>query len=139
MDRDNKQKIRVDLAGKNGDCYGSEPITFGVPFAEGALRAHDTIRVTDTTGRTIPIQTEGLTTWEKDGEQIKWLLADLQTDDRIDSDSELTIEYPVESDKDAAPPVPGLRIDETADLISVDTGPLRVEFSRSFEVWKVPS
>ncbi len=130
----NKQKkIEVRLAG-TGTARGTEPLTFGVPFADGALERAQAIRVTSPDGRPTPVQTDCLTTWRKDGRHVKWLLVDVQADGRIEPGAVLSVEYPcAAADQQPAAVEPGIHIAESADSLSIDTGALRIDFRRSFD------
>ncbi|MBT3272810.1 MAG: hypothetical protein HN368_06630 [Spirochaetales bacterium] len=143
MSLENAKKIRIKLAGKGGATYGTEPLTFGIPFAEFDLPSTGGIRVTDANDRSIPVQYECRTTWDKDLRQVRWLLADIQKDEQLKADAALTVEYPVKSDKieDRAETEkwPQIRIKESSDFFSIDTGELQVDFRRSFDVWKLPN
>ena len=83
MSQEKTNKIKIKLAKKGGVTYGTEPLTFGIPFAEDDLPSTASIRVTDPDGRIIPVQTECLTTWNKNLRDVRWLLADIQTASKV--------------------------------------------------------
>ena len=131
--------IEVRLAGTREVRSGTEPLTFGVPFAEGALELPAAIRVAGPDGRPIPAQTDCLTTWRKDRRHVKWLLVDVQADGRLEPDAALSIEYPHAAEPAADDAGPRIRIAESDDLLSVDTGALRIDFRRSFDAGRPPA
>ena len=64
-------RIPVRLAGEPGVHYASEPLTFGVPFAEGAFPAGTRLRAVRADGTELPLQTAPVTTWKKDLKDLK--------------------------------------------------------------------
>ena len=127
------KRIEVRLAGTSAGRSGTEPLTFGVPFAEGALELAAAIRVTGPDGRPLPAQTDCLTTWRKDRRHVKWLLVDVQADGRLEPGAALSIQYPHAAEPTTGAAGPRIRIAESDDLLSVDTGALRIDFRRSFD------
>ena len=134
-----QKSIEVRLAGPETSRAGTEPLTFGVPFADGALERTQAIRVTGPDGHPIPAQTDCLTTWRKDGRHVKWLLVDVQADGRIEPGAALSIEYPRADEPAADDPDPCIRVAESDDLLSIDTGALRIDFRRSFDAGRPPA
>jgi len=90
------KRIPVKLAGEPGVRYSKEPLTFGVPFAEGAFPAGSQLRAVTADGRALPLQTAVMTTWKKDLKDVKWLLADIQADPATDGET-VFLEYPESS------------------------------------------
>ncbi|MDP6115387.1 MAG: hypothetical protein QGG53_26305 [Planctomycetota bacterium] len=70
----------IAIAGEEEGLYHREPITFGVPFAEGKLTDASLVRIVSADGSDVPAQTSSIATWRPDGGSIKWLLVDLQRD-----------------------------------------------------------
>ena len=133
-----QKNVEVRLAGPGPERAGIEPLTFGVPFPDGALERGQAIRVTGPDGRPIPAQTDCLTTWRKDGRYVKWLLVDVQADGRIEPGAALAIEYPCAEDPHPADTDPRIHVAQSEDLLSIDTGALRIDFRRSFEAGRPP-
>jgi hypothetical protein len=75
-----KETIALRCIGHEGLHYGHCPITFGIPFADGALRVGAAVRLVDGNGSPMPAQTQCLATWHRDLEYVKWLLVDAQVD-----------------------------------------------------------
>jgi hypothetical protein len=143
MSQENPKKIKIKLAGKDGNTYGTEPLTFGMPFAEGDFTSTAGVSVTDPDGHHIQVQTECLTSWQKNGRDVKWLLMDIQRNQELNSDAILTAEYPTASEgRDVKAGPEGqteIVVKESKELLKIDTGVLRIDFRKSFDVWKVPS
>lgn len=79
--------IPIRLAGETGVRYTTEPLTFGVPFAEGAFPSGARRRCVTANGRELPLQTSEVATWKPDLKHVKWLLADLQADPERDGET----------------------------------------------------
>jgi len=132
MNRD-MQRIPVRLSGEPGVRYRHEPLTFGVPFADGSFPAGTALRCVTADGRELPLQTAEVTTWKPDLKHVKWLLVDVQADPAVVGET-VFLEYPAA----AASPEPEQRINtSTADgILTVDTGVLRLKLRTSFERWR---
>ncbi|MEI6212173.1 MAG: hypothetical protein WCR06_11180, partial [bacterium] len=141
------KRIPVKLAGESGVRYGSEPITFGVPFAEGALPVGSRLRAVRADGKELPLQTSQVTTWKKDLKDVKWIVADLQADPAVDG--ETVFLESVRSDPsdpsdptdptDQKKPISGIAITTTSrnGLLTVDTGALRLKMRADYERWRL--
>ncbi|MDA1088327.1 MAG: hypothetical protein O2901_15100 [Verrucomicrobia bacterium] len=136
------KRIPVKLAGEVGVRYGSEPLSFGVPFAEGAFPAGSRLRAVRADGHELPLQTAPMATWKKDLHDVKWLLADLQADPAVDG--ETVFLEPVQSD----PSDPSDRTDQKRSLVNittsngngiltVDTGALRLKLRTDYARWRL--
>lgn len=55
-----------------------QPVTGGIPFPCGALSPLDQVLLFDLDGNELPLQTEVLSTWDRAGDQVRWLLLDMQ-------------------------------------------------------------
>ncbi|MFZ4398277.1 MAG: hypothetical protein ACOYOU_21895, partial [Kiritimatiellia bacterium] len=138
-----RKRIPVKLAGESGVRYGSEPITFGVPFAEGALPAGSRLRAVRADGKELPLQTSQVTTWKKDLKDVKWIVADLQADPAVDGET-VFLEYPAPSDSsdrsdksDNSGPKPTMAITNANGIMTVDTGALRLKMRADYERWRL--
>jgi len=76
--KDEELRISVRVSGETGVHYGNEPLTFGVPFAEGTFPAGSRLRAVRADGCESPLQTSEVATWQKDRRNVKWLVADLR-------------------------------------------------------------
>ena len=118
-------RIIIKLAGLEGVSYERWPVTFGIPFADGALEHGAPVRLCDAAGVALPIQTQCLATWHPDRRFVKWLLIDTQVDATGGAEPELYLEYPVKGSPPA--PTPAVMVSEDDGLVRVDTGALRLD------------
>ena len=129
------KRIPVKLSAAPGVQYANEPLTFGVPFAEGEFPDGANIRAVAADGQALPLQTSLMTTWDKDLQHVKWLLADLQADP---ADGETVwLEYPAESS--GPEPEQAITTTETDDgILTIDTGALRLRLRAraNYEIWR---
>jgi len=100
------------------------PISSGVPFAKGELGDVEHMRLLDSTGSAVPMQSLPLSRWE-DG-SVKWALVSFQADVAAAQTAVYTLEYgsetvPFVSDSP-------LRVKTTGDVITVTTGALEMVF-----------
>ena len=110
-----------------------EPVTFGVPFPEGALDTPEHIKLEDGQGTEIPCQARVLGRW-LDG-SVKWILLDFQTD--VSARGEATFELSYGPEVTRAPVEQGIRIEETEEAIRVDTGALKFDVGvRTFALFQ---
>ncbi len=107
----------------------SWPVTQGVPFADGELACNTSIRLVDAAGRSIPLQTECLTTWSADRRWVKWLLVDFQVDLTAGAEVPLFLEY---GNVEASPShISPLAVEEEDDTLRLDSGVARLTLSRT--------
>jgi hypothetical protein len=128
-----KQRVPVKLAGESGVRYAREPMTFGVPFAEGAFPAGSHLRAVTADGRAIPVQTSVMANWKKDLRDVKWLLADIQADPAVDGET-VFLEYPAAAP--AAPADPQVTTRDRDGILTIDTGALRLKLRTNYERWR---
>lgn len=156
------ERIPLRLAGEPGARYGAEPLTFGVPFAEGAFPSGSALRCVTADGRELPLQTAVMTTWKPDLQHVKWLLADLQADPRRDGET-VWLEagggevracnrgtgfQPVagtdglearptgeSGNGEAKVAIPSIAIAHAGGLLTIDTGALRLTLRTEFPRW----
>ena len=134
-------RIPVNLAGEAGVPYTSEPLSFGVPFAEGDFPAGSRLRAVRADGRELPLQTGVMATWKKDLCDVKWLLADLQADPAADGEA-VFLEFAKESDPSnrSDPPDqesgPVITTDSADGILTVDTGALRLKLRTDYARWR---
>ncbi len=155
-------RIPVKLAGEPGVRYATEPLTFGVPFADGAFPAGAALRCVTAAGRELLLQTSVTTTWKSDLRDVKWLLADVQADPARDGETVWLErgEAPHPADRGTGfQPVAGMdglearptgesgkgerqealrsiAIAHAAGLLTLDTGALRLTLRTDFPRWK---
>ena len=105
----------------------SAPVRSGVPFPQGVLGFSRTMRLLDSPGSEIALQTRTLGRWP-DG-TVKWALMDFQADIPASSEAEYTLEYGTAVSRGTFETP--LRVMEDADGVTVDTGRLRIRWDRS--------
>lgn len=111
---------RLVLSCPNGLPEEGYPVTWGVPFAQGALRDPQKVRITDPDGVSLPLQTEALRRWP-DG-SVHWLLLDFVATG-ASANRAYTLTYGAEvTPVDAGP---AMAIHQNQDAITVDTGAIR--------------
>ena len=105
----------------------SAPVRSGVPFPQGVLGSSRTMRLLDSSGSEIALQTRTLGRW-RDG-TVKWALVDFQADVPVSSEAKYTLEYgsAVSRGMYEKP----LRVSEDESGVTVDTGRLRIRWDRS--------
>ncbi len=120
---------RLILTVRNSDDVArhSAPVRSGMPFPQGVLGSSRTMRLLDSSGTEIALQTRTLGRWP-DG-TVKWALVDFQADVPASSETAYTLEYG-ESVSRGAFETP-LCVSEDADGVTVDTGRLRIRWDRS--------
>lgn len=108
------------LSCPNGLPAEGYPVTWGVPFAQGALHDPTRIRVADPDGAALPLQTEVLQRWP-DG-SIHWLLLDF-----LATGNSANRAYQVVYGADVTPTSAGvgLTVERKQNAIIVDTGAVR--------------
>lgn len=126
----------IAISGEEEGLYHREPITFGVPFAEGKLTDASLVRIVSADGSDVPAQTSSIATWRPDGGSIKWLLVDLQRDGATHEAEPLQLI--ADSTRSPAPSQEALQISEDSGRIRIDTGVMRAVFRTSFEPWQHP-
>lgn len=151
-------RIPIRLAGAPGLRYATEPLTFGVPFAEGAFPAGAAkrdpaclgpaeaggkgwlfpdaprLRAVTADGRELPLQTAVMTTWKPDLKHIKWLLADLQANPARDGET-VWLER-ADDPTDRSDPTDRITTTSADGLLTLDTGILRLTLRTDFPRWK---
>ncbi len=110
----------------SADRRGS-PVRSGVPFPQGVLGSSWAMRLRDSSGSKIPLQTRTLGRWP-DG-TVKWALVDFQADVPPSSEAVYTLEYGKSVSRGTFETP--LRVMEDADGVTVDTGLLRIKWDRS--------
>ncbi|NBC18725.1 MAG: hypothetical protein GVY18_15585, partial [Bacteroidetes bacterium] len=102
----------------------AEPVTLGIPFAEGDVSAATAMHVVDPDGQALPTQTAPMAVWG-DG-SIRWLKVTFPAD----ADANQTARYTLRPGP-APPPASLLTVENDAEVITVTTGPLRFTVHRT--------
>ena len=101
---------------------GTWPVTTGVPFANGALRRPENVRLLDPPGRELPCQVRVTARWSPGG-FVKWLLLDFVAHVSAKEATTYYLEYGTAVKRVARGS--GVAVDETSRRVTVTTGPLR--------------
>lgn len=109
-------------------------VTSGVPFPEGDIADPAQMRLLHN-GREMPLQVKVLSTYPDSS--IKWALLDFQLQG---SETEYTLEYGSQIQRQVSMPESSIQTDESEDSITVDTGKLRMVIGKSTgnvfdEIW----
>lgn len=116
--------LRVPAGPVDLPAYG---YTFGVPMPWGALTSTDHLRLTDASGREVPMQVEVTSRWSRNG-HVRWLLIDAVLPMRTEA-QQLTLTYGPTVSR-AAIDAP-LTLTDSDAQIAIDTGPAQLTLSRS--------
>ena len=121
--------MRVPIAISNrGDApYKSVPIMCGIPFPEGVLASHEHLRLLDTDGAEVPLQTRMLGQWLD--YSVKWVSLDFQADVPAGSEGVYMLEYGSEIERKRFGTT--LKAHEDSNTVTVDTGRLRITLDKS--------
>ncbi len=121
------RRIPLTLFGPAQATGTPEPVRTGVPFPPRTLADPSHCRVLDSRGRPRPAQFQALAYWP-DG-SVKWLLVDFLT---RPAPAAASLRYTLVAGVPPAPlpGAPRVRVRQTPTAILVDTGPLRLRFSR---------
>ena len=119
--------IELRVVERQGVARRGEPVTFAVPFPKGELRSVEQVRLLRD-GQEVPAQFRATGLWRPE-ESIRWLLVDLQTDIAAGAQQTYQLEYG-DGVSARAKPAAAVRIEESDDAYTVDTGAARFRISR---------
>ncbi len=118
--------VPLQIRDNSGVARRDWPVTTGVPLPVGVVQDVGQLRLTDAAGREIPVQFSVLSRYGARDNSLRWVLLDFQTD--VPANGEVTLQ--LRNDRPAqAVPAP-IRISETSEAITVDTGALLATISR---------
>jgi exo-rhamnogalacturonan lyase-like protein len=122
--------VELTVAESGGADRAKEPVTTGVPFAQGELKDVSKLTVIDAAGKPIPSHFRKTVPWP-DG-SVRWALMDCQVDVKAGG----SVKLKVAGGKRVAPPEP-VKVDDGADAVKVSTGPLEfVVDKKKFNVFR---
>ncbi len=107
-----------------GITRSNEPVTLGVPFAQGELLPTVPVRIVDPNGNPVNAQFKTMAIWD-DG-SIRWLKCDFQASVNANNTAQYTLERNA-----LHPTATELTATETSAAITVTTGPLRFAVSKT--------
>jgi PcRGLX-like N-terminal RIFT barrel domain/PcRGLX-like protein central beta sandwich domain len=104
-------------------------VSSGLPFAPGKLLSSESVKLSDSSGKVMPLQTRILARWP-DG-SVKWLLLDFKASIPAGQKSIYKLE------KGKSPAVSGrIKVTETEKSLLINTGPMQVALNRQgFELF----
>jgi hypothetical protein len=110
------------LAGRAGP--DASAVTFGVPFADGALASPENARLVTADGTPVPADLRTTATWWREDGPVRWMLVSAT----LERGQDYFIEYGTAVEAFEAD---GMMVSETADAIVIDTGPLQATISKT--------
>lgn len=119
--------IELRVVERQGMARVAEPVTFAVPFPKGELHSAEQVRLLRD-GKEVPAQFRATGLW-RPADGIRWLLVDLQTDIAANAQTTYTLEYG-DGISASAKPAAAIRIEESDDVYTVDTGGTVFRISR---------
>ena len=123
-------EVSLTVTEPSGVARLAWPVTSGIPMGRGAIRDPASVALVDAQGKPLPLQTEVLTRWP-DG-SIRWLLIDFPIDLAANESSVLKLRYGKDVVADSQQPrgAARVRIHETDEDVTLDTGTLRLDVSK---------
>ncbi len=100
---------------------GTQPVSFGVPFAPGLLRRSEPVRLVDATGRSVDAQVEITSSWDARPDEVRWLLVDALVPIQRGAAPRLFLEYAGGVRGPVTRPS-GIRVTRSAGGVRVETG-----------------
>jgi hypothetical protein len=114
--------LRTDWPGVAG--LDASPVTFGVPFADGALASPQNARLITADGTPVPADLRTTATWWREDGSVRWMLVSAT----LERGQDYFIEYGTEVEAFEAD---GMTVSETPDAITINTGPLQATISKT--------
>jgi hypothetical protein len=118
--------VPLQIRDNSGVSRRDWPVTTGVPFPVGAVNDVGQLRLTDAAGREIPAQFSVLSRYGARDNSLRWVLVDFQVD--VPANGEVTVH--LRNDRPAEAVSAPIRISETSQAITVDTGGVVATISR---------
>ena len=123
-----KSRIELRVIERLGVERRNYPVTVGVPFPPGELRSVDQVRVLDPAGAEAPSQVEKLDLSDWPDGSVKGLRIDFQATLAAQTTADYAVDYG-KRQRASTPPRP-VTVQEDADCVRVETGPLAFEISK---------
>ncbi len=114
--------IRTDWPDDPG--LSASAVTFGVPFADGALASAENARLVTADGTPVPADLRTTATWWREDGPVRWMLVSAT----LERDQEYAIEYGTAVEAFEAD---GIVIAESDEAITIGTGPLTATISKT--------
>jgi len=119
-------RIPLTVRERSGTVRFAEPVTFGIPFPEGELEDVHSLRLF-LGGREVPAQFRPVGLWRPSC-YVKWVLVDFQADLAAWERKIFTVKYGGAATRKR--PTSPVRVSETEEFFTVDTGPLIFRISK---------
>ncbi|NCO36841.1 MAG: hypothetical protein AUJ92_03045 [Armatimonadetes bacterium CG2_30_59_28] len=121
-----RREVRVELLEESGIARRGTPITFGFPLPKGAVFNLSNLRSVSPTGAELSAQFTATSFWPDDS--LKWVLVDFTTPLNAKEKRECVVQFG--SDVKRTQASTPLKITDTPSLMTIVTGPLRVELDK---------
>ncbi len=118
--------VPLEIKDNAGVARQRWPVRSGVPLPAGLVDDVATLRLVDDDGREIPSQIGVTTRWWGRDDSVRWALLDFEIDLPANGRRQVWLT----NDSPAAPVADPIRVDETDETITVETGGLRAIVSR---------
>ncbi|MEA3403269.1 MAG: hypothetical protein U9R79_18650 [Armatimonadota bacterium] len=120
------ERDRVPIRTDWPDVFGLQrsPVTFGVPFADGALASAENARLLTADGTPMPADLSATATWWREDGPVRWMLVSAT----LERDEQYFIEYGTHVEAFEAE---GMTVTETDNAIVIDTGPVQATVSKT--------
>lgn len=118
--------VPLSIRDNSGVARRDWPVTTGVPLPLGVVRDIDQLRLIDAAGREIPAQFTVLSRYGALDNSLRWVLLDCQVD--VPANGEVTLQ--LRNDHPPRPVSVPIRIAETPQAFTVDTGTVVATISR---------
>lgn len=118
--------VPLQIRDNSGVARRDWPVTTGVPLPVGVVQEVGQLRLTDAAGREIPVQFSVLSRYGARDNSLRWVLLDFQVD--VPANGEVTLQ--LRNDRPAQVVSAPIRITETREGITVDTGGVVATISR---------
>jgi hypothetical protein len=128
-----RQQVKVNVLDEVGVPRRGVPITFGLPIPQGGLYDLANLRLLSPSGRETPAQFTATAFWPDDS--LKWVLVDFWAD--LDANQHADYAVEIGNDVTRKAPPSKVRVDESTDVIRVNTGPLEAVIDkRRFNIFR---
>lgn len=118
--------VPLEIRDNSGVARRDWPVTTGVPLPVGVVQDVGQLRLTDAAGREVPAQFTVLSRYGARDNSLRWVLLDFQAD--LPANGEMTVH--LRNDRPAQAVSAPIRVTETAQAITVDTGGVVATISR---------
>lgn len=119
-------RVSVGLLEEAGVARSQAAVRFGLPLAQGSLFDLDQLRLLSPNGEEVPAQFTATSFWPDDS--LKWVLVDFTAP--LTAKQKLDCQIEFGSDVKRAASKSPLEVDDASGVVTVVTGPLKVEIDK---------